>query len=111
MAYKAEDHREVKQGAQWLFEETRPESQLRAVQVVPNAAAQLTKLFIAPNMRIPPSSVIHRLYLDGLVMEDSGQENLNTWEHSGGKRLASYEVWVETRKVKERVIALVQPVS
>ncbi|MBN9519468.1 hypothetical protein J0H58_13250 [bacterium] len=108
---KAEHERQIKGGVQWLFEEARPEAQLRAAQVVPNAAAQRAKLFIAPNMRIPSSSVIHRLFFDSLGSEDTGRENLNTWEHSGGKRLADQEVWVEAKKVKGRVVAIVQPVT
>ncbi|MFO0806147.1 MAG: hypothetical protein U0791_23845 [Gemmataceae bacterium] len=107
--HKAEHERQIKGGVQWLFEEARPEAQLRAAEVVPNAAAQKSKLFIAPNMRIPPSSVIHRLYHDDLGLEDAGQENLNTWEHSGGKRLANQEVWIEAKKIKGRVVAIVQP--
>lgn len=108
--HKAEAEREVKRGVQWLFEEAAPEAQLRAALVVPNAAAQKSKLFIAPNMRIPPSSVIQRLFQDDFGLEDAGQENLNNWEHSRGKRLTDQEVWVEAKKVKGRVVAIVQPV-
>jgi hypothetical protein len=108
-AHKAEDERDIKGGTQWLFEEAKPEIMLRAVQVVPNASAQKVKLFIAPNMRVPTSSVIHRLFLEESVSEASGQENLSTWEHSGHKRLANHEVWVEAKKIKGRVIAIVQP--
>jgi hypothetical protein len=96
---------------QWLFEEARPEAQLRAAQVVPNAAPQRSKLFIAPNMRIPASSVIHRLFADDFGLEGAGQENLSTWEHLRGKRLADKEVWIEAKQVKGRVIAIVQPVA
>jgi hypothetical protein len=111
LAHKAEAERQIQQGSQWLFEDLRPEAQLRAVQVVPNAAAQQSKLFIAPNMRIPVSSVIHRLFVDELGIEDAGQENLQTWEHSGKKRLANQQVWIEARKIKERVIGIIQPVA
>ncbi len=95
----------------WLFDDLRPVQQLRAVQVVANLAAQDSKLFIAPNMRIPPSSIIHRLFLDETVMQSSGLDNLGEWEHFGGKRLAKRDVWIEARRVKERVIAVVQPVD
>lgn len=109
--HKAEAEREIKQGVQWLFEEAAPEAQLRAAMVVPNTAAQKAKLFIAPNMRIPPSSVIYRLFNDEFGQDDAGRENLNTWEHSGGKRLADQEVWIEAKKIKDRVIGIVQPVG
>ena len=108
---KAEAEREIKRGVQWLFEEAAPVAQLRVALVLPNAAAQKSKLFIAPNMRIPSSSVIHRLFLDDLGLDDAGQENLNTWEHSRGKRLADQEVWIEAKKTKGRVVAIVQPVG
>jgi hypothetical protein len=109
--HKAEAAREIKRGVQWLFEEAAPEVQLRAAQVVPNAAAQASKLFIAPNIRIPTSSVIHRLFRGEHDLDAAGRENLNTWEHSGGKRLADQEVWIEAKKVKGRVIAIIQPIS
>lgn len=109
--HKAEVEREIKRGVQWLFEEAAPEAQLRAALVLPNAVAQKSNLFIAPRMRIPPSSVIHRLFHNPFDLEDAGRENLNSWEHSGGKRLADQEVWVEAKKVKDRVIAIVQPLA
>lgn len=109
--HKAKAEREIKRGVQWLFEEAAPEAQLRAALIVPNAPAQKSNLFIAPNMRIPPSSVIHRLFADEFGLDDTGKENLNTWEHSGGKRLADQEVWIEAKKVKGRVVAIVQPVE
>ncbi len=111
LAHKADDARQIKQGVQWLFEEAKPEALVRAVQVVANDAAKETGLVIYENMRVPPSSVIHGLFEDDATGEGSGRENLNTWDHSGGKRLADREVWIEAKRVKERVIALVQPMS
>ncbi len=110
-AHKADAAREIRQGAQWLFEEAKPEALVRAVKVIPNDAAKEEGLVIHENMRVPPSSVIHGLFENEATGECSGQENLNTWDHSGGKRLADREVWVEAKKVKDRVIALVQPMS
>lgn len=109
--HKAEDEREIKRGVQWLFKEAAPEAQLRAALVVPNDAALKSNLFIPTNMRIPPLSAIHRLFNDRLCEDDSGQENLNMWEHSGDKRLPDQEVWIEAKKIKGRVIAIVQPVA
>jgi len=110
-SHKAEDQREIKRGQGVMFEECKPVAKLRAVELVPNAAAQKAKFQIARNMRIPETSVIHRLFLDDAGREATGGENLSTWEHSGGKRLANQEVWIEARKVKDRVIAIVQPVD
>jgi hypothetical protein len=110
VAHKAEDQLEIKQGQGWLFEESQPVAKLRAVEVVPNPAAQKAGFFIAPRMRVPEESVIHRLHLDEERRSLDGEENLHTWEHSGGKRLADQKVWIEARKVKGRVVAIVQPV-
>jgi hypothetical protein len=109
MAQKVEDRRNLDQGAQWLFEEIRPQAHLRAIQVVPNAEAQRTKLFIAPNMRVPESSLIHRLFQDTGEQRAEGVENLSTWEHSGGKWLADVDVWIEARRVGQRIIVSIQP--
>lgn len=110
-ALKVEDRREITQGAQWLFDDLRPVPQLRAVMVVQNDAAKQRGLFIAPNMRVPESSLIHRVYCDESLNDRESIENLRDWEHSGGKRLADQEVRIEAKMTRERVIALVQTTS
>jgi hypothetical protein len=110
-AHKADDQREINRGQRVMFEECRPVAKLRAVQAVPNRAAQKASFRIAPKMQIPETSIIHRLFLDADGHEAAGGENLNTWEHSRDKRLADHEVWIEARKVKDRVLAIVQPVN
>ena len=111
LAHKTEAARQIEQGVQWLFDEAKPEALVRAVQVIANDAAKEAGLVIHENMRVPPSSVIHRLFEDEATGDGSSQENLNTWDHSGGKHLADCEVWIESKKIKDRVIALIQPVS
>jgi hypothetical protein len=59
-------------------------------------------------MRVPPTSIIHTLFLNGYGDDASGVENLKTWEHSGGKHLADKKVWIEAKKTRDRVIAIVQ---
>jgi hypothetical protein len=108
LAHKAEDRKDLEQGVTWLFGDMQPVNQLRAVLVVPNQAAQDSKLLIHPNMRIPPSSIIHQLYLTESTAQSSDLENLGNWEHSGGKYLAKRDVWIEAKRVKDRVIAIVQ---
>jgi hypothetical protein len=109
LAHKVEDQREINRGQGRLFEDDQPVAKLRAVEVVPNPAAQQAGFFIAPRMRVPEESVIHRLYSDDEGRSLDGEENLHTWEHSGGERLADQRVCIEARKVKERVIAIMQP--
>jgi len=109
-AFKAEDRREINRGRQWLIEDLRPVPELRAVKVFPNDAAKLKGLFIIPKMRIPESSQVHRIFCDDTLASGVTSENLGQWEHSGGKRLADQDVWVEARKARDRVIALVQAI-
>jgi hypothetical protein len=107
-ALKVEHRRDITQGAQWLFDDCRPVPQLRAVMVIQNDAAKERGLFIAPNMRVPESSLIHRVYVDESLSDRESIENLCDWEHSGGKRLAKQEVRIEAKRMRDRVIALVQ---
>jgi hypothetical protein len=107
-ALKVEHNREITQGAQWLFDDLRPVPQLRAVMVIQNDVAKQRGLFIAPNMRVPETSLIHRIYCDETLNDRESIENLCDWEHSGGKRLAKQEVRIEAKRMRDRVIALVQ---
>jgi hypothetical protein len=111
MAHKAEDDRAIKQGVRHLFVDDQPVAKLRAVEVVPNPAAQKARFFIAPNMRIPEQSLIQRLCLAEGERSAVGEENLGTWEHSGDQRLPDQSVRIEARKASDRVIAIVQPTT
>ena len=73
--------------------------------------AQRMNFHIAPNMRIPESSIIHGLYCDENLGQTSGRENLKEWTFSNGKRLDDRMVHIEVRRVKDRVFAIIQPVS
>src|SRR5262249_8688967 len=97
LAHKAEDERNIRQGR--LFDDAKPVKELRAVMTRPNPAAK-GKLFIVPRMRIPPSSIIHALLQNSFGDTASGAENLKTWEHSGGKRLADKKVWIDAKKIR-----------
>lgn len=109
-AHKAKHQRAINQGAQWLFDDARPSAELRAITVVPNDVANRRGLFIAPNMRVPECSLIHRIFSDSSEEGRISVENLKEWEHSGG-HLADQDVRIEARRMKDRVIALVQSSS
>ena len=100
-ALKAKHKKAITQGAQWLFDDLRPVPELRAVTVVPNDPATQHGLFIAPNMRVPECSLIHRVYCDELLNDRESIENLREWEHSRGKRLEDQEVRIEAKRIKE----------
>jgi hypothetical protein len=84
--------------------------ELLAVKVIPNKAAQEEGFFIPANMRVPADSVIHRLFEAEPLTDGDGKEDLSQWE-SQGKMLEERAVFVEARKVPDRVIAIVQPLG
>jgi len=63
------------------------------------------------NMRVPESSVIHRLLTDGKEEHATGDENLSDWKFFSGSSLTDCEVWIEARRLPDRVIAIVQPTN
>ena len=93
-----------------MFGDDPPPGELRAVKVIPNKAAQEEGFTIPTNMRVPASSVIHRLFDAEPQATGDGNEDLSQWE-SKGKSLEGRAVAVECRKVADRVIAIVQPVE
>lgn len=109
MGYKADEERKLNSKQKTLFEDDPPEEKLRVSMTVPNTAASDRKLQIIPKMRVPETSVIHRLFTNG-DEDASGQENLKSWEFSSGGSLADCEVWIEARRLTDRVVAIVQPV-
>jgi hypothetical protein len=93
-----------------MFGDDPPTRELRAVKVIPNKAAQDEGFTIPTNMRVPPGTVIHRLFDAEVQANDNASEDLSQWE-SRGKSLEQRAVVVEGRKVADRVIAIVQPVE
>lgn len=105
---KAKHKRAIRQGGQWLFDDLRPVADLRAITVVSNDAASRSGLYIPQNMRVPECSLIHRLFCDGTCDERESIENLAAWQDSKGKRLEDQKVRIEARRVRDRVIAIVE---
>jgi hypothetical protein len=93
-----------------MFGDDPPQSELRAVKVVPNTPAQEDGFFIPTNMRVPATSVIHRLFEAELLTDGDALECLSQWE-SQGKSLPRRAVAVEGRKVADRVVVVVQPLD
>ena len=93
-----------------LFRDAPPPGELRAVKVIQNNAAQQERFTIPTNMRVPPETVIHRLFDAEPQAIGDGHEDLSQWE-SNGRSLKARAVVVEGRKVADRVIAIVQPMG
>lgn len=108
LAHKKEVKRKL--AAPSLFDDDPPPGELRAVKVIPNRIAQQDGFTIPTNMRVPSSSLIHRLFDAEPQSSDNGEECLSYWE-SQGKSLGRRAVVVEGRKVPDRVIAIVQPME
>lgn len=87
-----------------------PPGELRAVTVLANDAARDERFVIPPNMRVPPTSLIHRLFVAEGATDGVAREDLDWWE-SQGRRLTGRAVAVEARRVADRVIAIIQPVE
>jgi hypothetical protein len=108
MGYKKEVKRRLATPS--MFGDGPPPGELRAEMVVPNEAALEEKFVIPTNMRVPEMSVIHRLFLDETASDGSGREDLSWWE-SQGKKLDHRAIAVESRRVANRVFAILQPVE
>lgn len=63
---------------------------------------------VMPNFRVPPESVIHRVYY-GQIPYVEAEENLALWTSSDGKRLADFSIRVKAKRVNESVHALIVP--
>lgn len=111
MKLKAEEERRLYSRQRKFLDDDSPVAKLRVGLAVPNQAASDEGFRIAPNMRVPEGSTIHKLYSEPNSEAASGSENLGAWEFSNGSSLPEREVWVDARKAGERVIAIVQPIN
>jgi hypothetical protein len=107
--YKADEERRLRSKQRKFFQDDPPVAKLRVGLAVPNQSANDRNFRIVPNMRVPESSVIHGLHSDPSAEQALGEENLGAWEFSDGSSLPDCQVWVEARKVGDKVIAIVQP--
>jgi hypothetical protein len=111
MDFKASEHRALQTG--FLFPQAAPTPELRAVRVVSSDLSRGSGLFIPRNMRVPPTSVISRVFLQETAdLADktwSSRELLSDWSDSKGNRLADVPVMVEAGRSGSRVFALITP--
>jgi hypothetical protein len=80
---------------------------LRAVNVTVNDAAKELGIRFHKNWRVPPESVIARIFLEGGSAK--ANQDLSNWTTSDGSRLEACPVLVEARKGWESVQALIVP--
>lgn len=115
MGLKKHEEVQLRSKQRSMFARPRPKRKLRALTVVPNDAAREVGLRIDRNMQIPKGSVA---YFEDLVKgtidvasERSGIENLSRWTHSDGSSLRNIDAYIEARRVVDRIIAIVRPIS
>jgi hypothetical protein len=87
-----------------------PAPELRALKVTSNDAAREVGILIYRNMRIPPNSVIRRVFSDG-IQEAEAVEDLGWWRTGQGEKLPDLPVRVKARRRWEKVEALITPIS
>lgn len=81
---------------------------LRATRVTSNESALKSDLRIFDNMRVPVSSIIHKVFHDELNYAEA-EENLSWWEASNGTRLCDMRIRVKAKKAWDSVNALIIP--
>lgn len=112
MGFKREEERAMQSGQTEMFPTPKPVPQLRIVSAMPNPAARDARLMVPNNMRVPLASIIASVFADGLEFEAaSSEENMNWWRSSDGKVLSHAHVQIEAMKVRDRVWAIVTPLS
>ena len=80
---------------------------LRAVHVTVNEAARQDDFAVFENIRVPESSIIHRVFYD--VPHGEAVENMSSWKTSNGFTLPDRLVIIKAKKSSESVDALIIP--
>lgn len=87
------------------------DASLRVLRSFSNEAGRVHLPHIPKQWRVPNESVIARIHEDEVstILEGSqADENLNIWATSSGARLRDCAVHVEARKIRGRVIAILE---
>jgi hypothetical protein len=90
------------------LEQLNLQPKLRVISSMPNAAARKIGVLVPRNMRVPESSILHKVFSspDGEALGEA-LEYLSWWSSSDGSCLPKTKVLVQAKKVGDRVIGLV----
>jgi hypothetical protein len=105
MRLKPTEARRLNSGQLTFLDARRPQEKLRVISVYPNDRATDAGFKIFQHFRVPPESVISRVYHEGLKGSGWAEENQATWE-SGGRYLGLLPLRVEARRFGSVVYAL-----
>lgn len=97
-----------------LFPATTPVAKLRVIKTSSNDAARKCGLRIDKNMLVPASSTVTTCFGGEHDYETNTAiafESLAIWRHSNGEAVGTGLVQIETRFIRDSVIALIQPVT
>ena len=86
-----------------------PAPVLRAVHAKPNDIARKVGIKVIPHFRVPPKSVIYRVFHEGLTYAEA-VEDLSLWASSSGSRWGAGPVLVKARRFGDSVQALIIPI-
>lgn len=89
------------------FQKVRPPV-LRAVHVTPNDAARKLGIKTIPNFRVPSTSIIYRVFHEGISYGQATEE-LSSWSSSEGTHWDGGTVVVEAKNFGDSVQALLVP--
>lgn len=108
MGYKKAEATALQTG--FLFEEFKPQPELRALRICCSDIARESGFIIHQNMQVPPESIISKLFSEvGDYAE--AVEDLSWWKSvtTGGK-LPSFKIRVMAKRATDSVNALICPV-
>jgi len=86
-----------------------PAPVLRAIHAKPNDSARNAGIKVIPNFRVPPKSVIYRVFHEGLTYAET-VEDLSLWRSSTGASWGAGPVRVKARRLGDSVQALIIPI-
>ncbi len=110
LGYKKAEQQLISSGQLLLGTSNRPEAKLRVLDCSSNDAARAKRLRFHQNMEVPRESVVFRDFYGSNFAKRATRENLNTWSHSDGRNLGNLEMEIETRRIRDRLIVLANPV-
>lgn len=100
------NNREKKYLAQGAFDFVQqPEPVLRLVKVTPNDAARKPRSPLFKNMRVPATSLLHRMFVERIVYQE-GTESLTAWTDKSNSTIK-----IKARLIDDGVEALIIPLS
>lgn len=105
MGYKMAEKAALQTG--FLFEEFKPQPELRAVRVCCSDIARESGFIIHQNMQVPPESVVSKLFT-GIGSYAEAVEDLSWWKSvTTGRKLPYFKIRVMARRSADAVNALI----